>query len=93
MSTEQQITYEDIAKALNIQGNRYEYITSYMIQMIQDYRGDIVDIIKEVPLNLKRNERYFAMFILGNSSYPEFSGQDLKKRKVYHTNNRCIKTR
>ena len=86
MNMEQQITYQDIAKALNIQGNRYEYIISYTIQMIKDYRGNVTDIIKEVPLNLKKNERYFSMFVLGNSAYPDFSEQDAGEKERFITN-------
>lgn len=73
MRIEQSMTYLDMSKALSISKDRYEHITSYIAQMIRDYRGDVVDIIKEIPLNLKGKERYFAMFLMGRSSYPSFS--------------------
>lgn len=68
MSTRQQVTFEDISKALNISKDRYEYIVSYVRQMIKDYRGNATDIIKEVRLNLRGNERYLTMYMTGNSS-------------------------
>lgn len=79
------ITHEDISKALNISNDRYEYLTSYMIQMIKDYHGDITDIIKEVPLNLKGKERRFTIFILGHSSYPNFSEQGDEEKEKFIT--------
>ena len=54
-----QVTYSDIAKELNIPRNRYDHIMSYVIQMITDYRANIADIIKEIPLNLKGERKIF----------------------------------
>lgn len=86
MKTEQRITYEDISKELNISKDRYEYIISYIIQMIRDYQGKAQDIVKEIPLNLKRKERYLAMFIIGHSSTPEFSEMDSENQEKFLKN-------
>ena len=40
--------------------------------MMKDYKGHPVDIIKEIPLNLEWNERYFAVFTAGNFLSPTF---------------------
>jgi hypothetical protein len=68
MSIRQQVTFEDISKALNISKERYEHIVSYVYQMIKDYRGNAADIVKEIRLNLKGNERYLTIYMIGNSS-------------------------
>jgi len=68
MSTRQSVKFEDISIALNISKDRYDYIVSYVYQMIKDYRGNVADIIKEIRLNLKGNERYLTMFMIGNTS-------------------------
>jgi len=78
-----QVTYADIAKELNIPRNRYDHIMSYVIQMITDYRANIADIIKEIPLNLKGKERYFTMFIMGHSSYPTFNEANDEEREKF----------
>lgn len=75
-----------ILKALNIPDSRYEYIVSYVMQMIVDYQGNVVDILKEIPLNLKGNERYFTMFVIGNSSSPSFSTINDEEREEFITN-------
>ena len=67
---------KDILRELNIQDDRYGYIMSYVMQMIKDYNGYIVDITKEIPLNLKGKERYFAMFTVGNAFAPAFSSMN-----------------
>jgi flagellar motor switch protein FliG len=73
MTIGQSITYLDISKALGIPRDRYEHITSYISRMTRDYQGNVVDIIKEIPLNLKGKERYFAMFLVGRYSSQLFS--------------------
>lgn len=73
MTIGQSITYLEISKALGISRDRYDYIISYIARMTKDYQGDVVDIVKEIPLNLKGKERYFAMFLVGRSSSPLFS--------------------
>ena len=69
-----------ILKGLNISNDRYIYIYSYIQRMIKDYKGQPIDIIKEIPLNLKGNERYFAIFYVGNSFNQLFSDIDNKER-------------
>lgn len=73
MTTEQSVTYLDMSKALGISRDRYEHIRSYITQMTKDYQGNVVDIITEIPLNLKEKERYFAMFLVGRYYSPLFS--------------------
>ena len=63
---------ELIIKGLNISKVRYTYIISYIEQVIKDYKGHPVYIMKEIPLNLKGNERYFTMFITGSLLSPTF---------------------
>jgi hypothetical protein len=50
------------------------------MRMTKDYQGDVADIVKEIPLNLKGKERYFAMFMMGRSSYPQFSSRNDERR-------------
>lgn len=73
MSTEPLVTNKDISEALNISRNRYEYIVLYVTQMLKDYQGNVTDIVKEIPLNLKGKERHFAMHMIGRSSSSTFS--------------------
>jgi hypothetical protein len=54
--------------------------------MIRDYKGQPVDIIKEIPLNLKVNERYFAIFYVGNSFSPLFLEMDNKEKADFVIN-------
>lgn len=73
---EEDIVLESILKGLNIPKDRYVYIMSYIQQMAEDYKGKHIDIIKEISFNLKGNERYFAMFIVGKSFSPLFYEMD-----------------
>jgi len=75
-----------ILKGLNIPNDRYTYIMSYIQRMIRDYKGQPVDIIKEIPLNLKVNERYFAIFYVGNSFSPLFLEMDNKEKADFVIN-------
>ena len=79
-------TINSILKGLNISNDRYIYIISYIQRMIKDYKGQPIDIIKEVPLNLKGNERYFAIFYVGNSFTPLFSEMDSKEQTDFVLN-------
>ena len=79
-------TINSILKGLNISNDRYIYIISYIQRMIKDYKGQPVDIIKEIPLNLKGNERYFAIFYVGNSFTPIFSEMDSKEKADFVVN-------
>jgi len=69
-------------KGLDITNDRYTYIRSYIQQMIRDYNGRPIDVIKEIPLNLKVNERYFAIFYVGNSFAPLFAKMEESKEKA-----------
>ena len=79
-------TINSILKGLNISNERYRHIISYLQQLIDDYKGQPIDIIKEIPLNLKGNERYFALFYVGNSFSPLFSGMDDKEKTDFVVN-------
>lgn len=79
-------TINSILKELNISNKRYIYIISYVQRMIKDYKGQPIDILKEIPLNLKGNERYFTIFYVGNSFYPLFSEMDSKEKEDFVIN-------
>ena len=75
-----------ISRELNIPQDRLEYIMSYIMQMIEDYNGSVIDIIKEIPLNLKDKERYFAMFTVGNSFALSFYIMKEEDKEDFMTN-------
>ena len=83
MKTEQFVTYENISKALDISRDRYEHIVRYVMRMLKDYKGDVVDIVKEIPLNLKEKERYFTMYMMGHSSSSAFSRMNDKQKAAF----------
>ena len=85
MRTEQSTIYLDMSKAFDISKDRYEYIMSYIARMIRDYQGDVVDIVKEIPLNLKEKERYFAMFIIGRYASSPFSSVNDERKGEFIT--------
>jgi hypothetical protein len=85
MKTEPIVTYEDISKALDIPRDRYRHIVRYITQMLKDYKGAVVDIVKEIPLNLKGKERHFAMFTIGRFTSPSFSSIDDERQKEFIT--------
>lgn len=75
-----------ILKGLDITNDRYTYIRSYIQRMIRDYNGRPIDVIKEIPLNLKVNERYFAIFYVGNSFASLFAKMDSKEKADFVIN-------
>lgn len=79
-------TINSILKELNISNERYIFIISYIQLMTRDYKGQPVDIIREISLNLKGNERYFTIFYVGNSFYPLFSEMDDKEKTDFIVN-------
>ena len=78
--------YAKIVKTLNIPEDRYEQILSYVMEMITDYHGNVMDIIKEIPLNLKGNERFFTMLMVGNYTSQSFSIKNDEERNEFITN-------
>lgn len=78
--------YKSILKELNISGDRYIHIIRYIQQMLRDYKLHPVDIMKEIPLNLKGNERYVSMFIVGRSLSPLFYKMDDKEKTDFIVN-------
>ncbi len=83
---EEAIIYEYILKELNISRDRYTHILRYIQEMMRDYKGHPVDIMKEIPLNLKGNERYFAIFTLGRSFSQLFYEMDDKEKTDFAVN-------
>ena len=79
-------TISSILKGLNISNERYIYIISYIQRMIKDYKRQPIDIIKEIPLNLKGNERYFAIFYVGSSFTPLFYEMESKEKADFVVN-------
>lgn len=75
----------NIAQGLNIPMDRQTHIISYIDQMIRDYRDSSIDITKEIYLNLKGNEIYFAMFIIGDHFSPIFYRMDDLERADFLT--------
>lgn len=61
-----EIIFSMILDGLKISKDRGKNIISYAETLIQDYENKPADALKEIPLNLKSNGRYFASFILGN---------------------------
>lgn len=72
-----------IIKELNISKDRYVHIISYIQQLLKDYRENPVDIIREIPLNLKGNEKYFAIFVVGRFFSPLFYKMNDKEKAEF----------
>ncbi len=47
-------------------------ILNYVGHLLTDYPNNPAGALKEIPLNLKSNERYLAVFVLGNQYAPTF---------------------
>lgn len=77
--------YADVSNTFNISRDRYEFISSYVQQMIIDYQGNVADIIKEILLNLKGNEIYFTIYMMGRSSSHIFSRSNDKAKENFIT--------
>lgn len=63
---EAEITFSMILDGLKISKDRGRDIISYAKTLIRDYENNPADALKEIPLNLKSNGKYFASFIVGN---------------------------
>lgn len=63
---ETEIIVSMILDGLRISKDRGRSIISYAETLIRDYENKPADALKEIPLNLKSNGKYFASFILGN---------------------------
>lgn len=86
MNTKEEDIIESILKGLNITKDRYKHIIYYIQHVVGDYKENPVDIIKEIPLNLKGNERYLAMFIVGRFFSPLFYKMDDKEKTDFIVN-------
>jgi hypothetical protein len=62
----------NVANDLNIPKNKQQHIVSYFSRLIKDYKGNPVDMIKEISFNLKGIEKYYAFFLTGISFAPVF---------------------
>lgn len=63
---EAEIAFSLILDGLRISKDRGRSIISYTETLIRDYENNPADALKEIPLNLKTNGKYFASFIVGN---------------------------
>ncbi len=63
---EAEITFSMILDGLKISKDRGRNIISYAETLIRDYDNKPAEALKEIPLNLKSNGKYFASFIIGN---------------------------
>jgi len=54
--------------------------------VIRDYKENPIDIIREIPFNLKGNERYLTMFIIGRYFSPLFYKMDDKEKTDFIVN-------
>lgn len=73
----------EIGESLNISLDRVSFISRYFNQMNFDYNENVIDIIKEMNLNLKGNENYLAMFIAGNYFSPIFSKMNNNEQEEF----------
>ena len=63
---------EIITRGFDLPFYKGREIFSYIKQLNKDYPSDPAGVLKEIPLNLKNNERYLATFTLGNQYAPIF---------------------
>ena len=77
MTTEHELSL-GVQDRLNITENRREQIISY-IKMASKGPEDLCDLLKEVPLNFKGNEKYFSIYII--SLFIVHHSDRLKKEK------------
>lgn len=71
-----------ITKGFDISLKKGSIIINYVNQLLKDYPNDPSGALKEIPLNLKKNERHLASFTLGNhyaSIFKEFSEEEMKE--------------
>lgn len=61
-----------VIQGLSISPDRGIRIVSYVNTLMRDYENLPSEALKEIPLNLKSNEKFFASFVLGNRYAPIF---------------------
>jgi hypothetical protein len=82
-----------IQNRLNISESRRDHIISY-IKMASKGPEDLCDVFREIPLNFKGNERYFAIYIV--SLFIIHHSDSLKKGKddflddMWHVAAKCF---
>lgn len=71
---------EIVTEGFDLSFKKTRPIFNYINQLLKDYPNDPSGALKEIPLNLKGNERYLADFILGNYYSPMF--KELKEDEM-----------
>lgn len=83
-----------IQNSLNISESRREHIINY-IKMSSKGPEDVCDILKEIPLNFKGNEKYFAvyivsLFVIHHSDRFKKEKQDIFLDNIWHSTAKCF---
>lgn len=83
-----------IQDSLNISESRREHIISY-VKMISKGPEDVCNVLKEIPLNFKGNEKYFAiyivtLFIIHHSDNLKKEKQDIFLDDIWHSTTKCF---
>ncbi len=83
-----------IQSSLNISESRREHIINY-IKMVSKGPEDICDTLKEIPLNFKGNEKYFAvyvvaLFVIHHSDQFKKEKQDIFLDNMWHSTAKCF---
>ncbi len=81
--SETEITFSLILDGLKISTDRGRNIISYAKTLIRDYENKPADALKEIPLNLKSNGKYFASFIVGNHYAPMIIDMDAQEIETF----------
>ncbi len=81
--SEREITFSMILDGLKISKDRGRNIISYAETLIRDYENKPADALKEIPLNLKSNSKYFASFIIGNHYAPMTIDMDAQQIETF----------
>ena len=80
---EAEITFSLILDGLRISKDRRRHIVSYAETLIRDYENKPAEALKEIPLNLKSNGKYFASFIVGNHYAPMIIDMDAQQIEAF----------
>ena len=83
-----------IQNSLNISESRREHIINY-IKMSSKGPEDVCDILKEIPLNFKGNEKYFAvyivsLFVIHHSDRFKKEKQDIFLNDIWQSAAKCF---
>ena len=83
-----------IQNSLNISGSRRDHITNY-IRMTSKGPEDICDTLKEIPLNFKGDDKYFAiyiatLFVIHHSDRLKKEKRDIFLDDMWHSAAKCF---